>query len=130
MKKTLNIDVQLLAEARAVYGVGTDTETIHLGLQSLLRQSAQQRLRALRGSQPDIKDVPRRREAGGSSASIGRSLKDDSGIDIAGDIARESSRDIASASAHEDAHDLGLDSGSAEAGSPREYSAVEHTHGA
>ena len=62
MKKTLHIDDELLAHARAAAGVSTDTETVRLGLESLIRHAAYQRLRALRGSEPAAKDVPRRRE--------------------------------------------------------------------
>ncbi|HUX66158.1 MAG TPA: type II toxin-antitoxin system VapB family antitoxin [Terriglobales bacterium] len=62
MKKTLNIEAGLLAEARAVCGASTDTETIHRGLQELVRRAAVQRLRMLTGSEPDAQDTPRRRE--------------------------------------------------------------------
>jgi Arc/MetJ family transcription regulator len=62
MKKTLHIDAELLAEARAVSGATTDTETVRLGLQALVRRDAYERLRALRGSEPRARDVPRRRE--------------------------------------------------------------------
>jgi len=62
MKKTLHIDVGLLAEARAVSGATTDTETVRLGLQALVRHDAYERLRALRGSEPRAGDVRRRRE--------------------------------------------------------------------
>ena len=61
MKKTLHIDDGLLAEARAVSGAATDTETVRLGLEALLRHAAYERLRALRGSEPTATDVPRRR---------------------------------------------------------------------
>ena len=62
MKKTLHIDEKLLAEARAVSGAVTDTEAVRLGLEALLRHAAYQRLRALRGSEPTARAVPRRRE--------------------------------------------------------------------
>jgi Arc/MetJ family transcription regulator len=62
MKKTLHIDAELLAEARAVSGATTDTETVRLGLQALVRHDAYERLRALRGSEPRAGDVRRRRE--------------------------------------------------------------------
>ena len=62
MKKTLHIDEKLLAEARAVSHAATDTEAVRLGLEALLRHAAYERLRALRGSEPTAKDVPRRRE--------------------------------------------------------------------
>jgi Arc/MetJ family transcription regulator len=62
MKKTLHIDGTLLAEARAACGATTDTETVRLGLEALVRHAAYDRLRALRGSEPHARDVPRRRE--------------------------------------------------------------------
>jgi hypothetical protein len=62
MKKTLHIDDKLLEQARAASGASTDTDTVRLGLEALVRHAAYQRLRALRGSEPMAKDVPRRRE--------------------------------------------------------------------
>jgi hypothetical protein len=62
MKKTLHIDETLLREARAASGAGSDTDTVRLGLQALVRQAAYERLRALGGSEPRAADVPRRRE--------------------------------------------------------------------
>jgi Arc/MetJ family transcription regulator len=62
MKKTLHIDDRLLREARAASGARTDTETVRLGLEALVRRGAYERLRALRGSEPGPVDTPRRRE--------------------------------------------------------------------
>ena len=62
MKKTLHIDDRLLAEARSVSGALTDTETVRLGLEALVRRAAYERLRALRGSEPSAADTVRRRE--------------------------------------------------------------------
>jgi hypothetical protein len=62
MKKTLHIDQELLQEARAVSRAATDTETVRLGLEALIRHAAHERLRALRGAEPAARDVPRRRE--------------------------------------------------------------------
>lgn len=62
MKKTLNIDGKLFEEAKAACGATTDTETVRLGLEALVRHAAYQRLSALIGSEPDAQDVPRRRE--------------------------------------------------------------------
>jgi hypothetical protein len=62
VKKTFNIDAKLLDQAKAACGAATDTETIHLGLQALVRSAAYERLRSLLGSEPDAQDVPRRRE--------------------------------------------------------------------
>jgi hypothetical protein len=63
MKKTLHIDEVLLKEAKLASGATTDTDTVRLGLEALVRHAAYERLRALRGSEPEAKGVPRRREA-------------------------------------------------------------------
>ena len=60
MKKTLQIDDDLLRDARQASGAATDTETVRLGLEALVRHAAYQRMRALRGSEPLARDVPRR----------------------------------------------------------------------
>jgi Arc/MetJ family transcription regulator len=62
MKKTLHIDEGLLRDARSASGAKTDTEAVRLGLLALVRHAAYERLRALRGSEPNARDVPRRRE--------------------------------------------------------------------
>jgi Arc/MetJ family transcription regulator len=61
MKKTLLIDDKLLADAKDACGASTDADTIRLGLEALVRHAAHQRLRALRGSESSVRDVPRRR---------------------------------------------------------------------
>jgi len=61
MKKTLHIDASLLRDARTASGARTDTETVRLGLEALVRRAAYERLRTLRGSEPGARDVPRRR---------------------------------------------------------------------
>ena len=62
MKKTLNIDAKLLQEAKKACGASTDTEAVRQGLEVLVRHAAYQRLASLMGSEPDARDVPRRRE--------------------------------------------------------------------
>jgi Arc/MetJ family transcription regulator len=62
MKKTFNLDDKLVKEAKVASGASTDTETVRLGLEALVRHAAYERLRALRGAEPHAKDVPRRRE--------------------------------------------------------------------
>jgi Arc/MetJ family transcription regulator len=66
MKKTLHIDEHLLRDARSASGANTDTDTVRLGLEALVRRGAYERLRALRGSEPHARDVRRRREPGKS----------------------------------------------------------------
>jgi hypothetical protein len=61
MKKTLHIDEATLSEAKKACGAATDTETVRLGLEALIRQAAYERLRKLRGSEKNAKDVLRRR---------------------------------------------------------------------
>jgi hypothetical protein len=62
MKKTVHVDERLLAEAKAACEARTDTDAIRQGLEALVRHAAQQRLRALLGTEPRATDVPRRRE--------------------------------------------------------------------
>jgi Arc/MetJ family transcription regulator len=62
MKKTPDVDDELLKNARRASGATTDTETIRLELESLVRHAAYERLRALRGSEPRARQVPRRRD--------------------------------------------------------------------
>jgi Arc/MetJ family transcription regulator len=61
MKKILHIDEDLLKEAQRACSAATDTETVKLGLEGLIRHAAYVRLKALRGSEPEAKDVSRRR---------------------------------------------------------------------
>jgi Arc/MetJ family transcription regulator len=63
MKKTLHIDDDMLRAAKEACGASTDTETVRLGLEALIRRAAYERLRKLRGSDRGAKDVPRRRPA-------------------------------------------------------------------
>jgi hypothetical protein len=62
MKKTLHIDEVALRDAKKACGAATDTETVKLGLEALIRHAAYERLRKLRGSDARVKDVPRRRQ--------------------------------------------------------------------
>ena len=62
MKKTLNIDNDLFEQAKVACRAHTDTETVRLGLEALVRRAAYERLRDLRGTEPHAQDVPRHRE--------------------------------------------------------------------
>ena len=61
MKKTFNVDDKLFEEAKSACGATTDTETVRLGLQALIRHAAYQRMRAMLGTEKNAVDVPRRR---------------------------------------------------------------------
>ncbi len=58
----LNVDEKLFKEAKAACGAQTETETVRLGLEALVRHAAYRRLRTLLGTEPGAQDVPRRRE--------------------------------------------------------------------
>ena len=66
MKKTLHIDDVTLRDAKKACGAATDTETVRLGLEALIRHAAYERLRKLRGSDAGAIDVPRRRQRTGN----------------------------------------------------------------
>ena len=66
MKKTLHIDESLLRGAKSACGAKTDTDTVRLGLEALVRHAAYERLRALRGSEPHAREIRGRRERAAS----------------------------------------------------------------
>jgi Arc/MetJ family transcription regulator len=61
MRTTLNIDDELLAEARRLSGVREKTALVRAGLESLIEKHAAQRLAALGGSYKRLRLAPRRR---------------------------------------------------------------------
>lgn len=70
MKKTLHIDEVTLRDAKKACGAATDTETVRLGLEALIRHAAYERLRKLRGSESSVTDVPRRRPKAGNTRTV------------------------------------------------------------
>ena len=52
MKKTFNVDDKLFTEAKAACGAKTDTETVRLGLEALVRHADYEGLRGFPGSTP------------------------------------------------------------------------------
>jgi len=70
MKKTLHIDEVTLRDAKKACGASTDTETVRLGLEALIRHAAYERLRKLRGSDRGATDVPRRRPGVGKTRAL------------------------------------------------------------
>ncbi|MCB1865481.1 MAG: type II toxin-antitoxin system VapB family antitoxin [Chromatiales bacterium] len=63
MRTTLNIDDSLLSEAGRLTGIREKTALVRAGLEALIARESARRLAALGGSEPDLKQVPRRREA-------------------------------------------------------------------
>jgi hypothetical protein len=63
MRTTLILNEALLDRARELSGIQEKTALVHAGLEALIAREAAKRLAALGGTQPRLKDVPRRRSA-------------------------------------------------------------------
>ncbi|WP_290649755.1 type II toxin-antitoxin system VapB family antitoxin [Aquisalimonas sp.] len=61
MRITVNLDDDLLEEARRLTGTKGRTALIHEGLRALIERESARRLARLGGSQPQFEDVHRRR---------------------------------------------------------------------
>jgi Arc/MetJ family transcription regulator len=61
MRTTINLDDDLLDEARRTSGVTERTALIHEGLRALIQRESARRLARLGSSEPKLKPVPRRR---------------------------------------------------------------------
>ncbi len=61
MRTTVTIDDTLLAQAQALSGIRENGPLLKSALQALIQRESALRLARLGGSQPDLKDVPRRR---------------------------------------------------------------------
>ena len=61
MRTTLNLDEELIEEARKLTGIHEKTALLHAGLHALVAREAAVRLAAMGGSEPDIRPIPRRR---------------------------------------------------------------------
>jgi Arc/MetJ family transcription regulator len=62
MRSTLNIDDDLIEEARRLTGKKEKTALIRAGLEALIAHHIARRLAALGGTQPDFEAAPRRRK--------------------------------------------------------------------
>jgi hypothetical protein len=60
-RKTLNVDLTLLDEARELTGVSSKTSLVRLGLEALIARESARRLAALGGTEKRLARVPRRR---------------------------------------------------------------------
>ena len=63
MRTTLNLDDNLLAEAKRLTGMTERTALIHEGLRSLIERESSRRLARLGGTMPSLVVPPRRRPA-------------------------------------------------------------------
>lgn len=60
MRTTLNIDDQLLDEARRITGMTEKAALVREGLRALIERESARRLARLGGSEPQLESVPRR----------------------------------------------------------------------
>jgi Arc/MetJ family transcription regulator len=63
MRTTLNLDDALIEKARRLTGIEERTALIHEGIRALIARESARRLARLGGSEPKLKDIPRRRVA-------------------------------------------------------------------
>jgi len=61
MRSTLNLDDELIEEARRLTGIQEKTALIRAALETLIAKEIGRRLAALGGTQPDFEAGPRRR---------------------------------------------------------------------
>ena len=60
MRTTMNIDDNLLAEARRMTGIAQKTTLVSEALRALIERESARRLAKLGGSEPQLRDIPRR----------------------------------------------------------------------
>lgn len=60
MRTTLDIDDQLLDEARRITGMAEKAALVREGLRALIERESARRLARLRGSEPQLESVSRR----------------------------------------------------------------------
>ena len=61
MRTTVNLNDELLEEARRITGIKGRTALIHEGLWALIERESARRLARLGGTEPRLQPVPRRR---------------------------------------------------------------------
>lgn len=61
MRTTINLDDDLLEQARQISGISERTSLIHEGLRALIERESARRLARLGGSEPQLRPAPRRR---------------------------------------------------------------------
>ena len=61
MRTTINLDDELLEEARRLTGIKERTALIREGLRALIERESARRLARLGGSEPQLQGIPRRR---------------------------------------------------------------------
>ena len=61
MRTTINLDDELLSEARRLTGLEERTALVHEGLRALIERESARRLAKLGGSEPQLEEIHRRR---------------------------------------------------------------------
>lgn len=61
MRTTIDLRQDLVDKARELTGIREKTALVHKGLEMLIERAAADRLRALAGTMPSLKPIPRRR---------------------------------------------------------------------
>ena len=66
MRTTLNIDDELLQQARVLSGVQEKTALVREGLKALIERESARRLAQLESSKPQLQPIPRQRSETGT----------------------------------------------------------------
>ncbi len=61
MRTTINLNSDLISKAQRMAGIEERTALIHAGLAALIERESARRLARLGGSEPQLREVPRRR---------------------------------------------------------------------
>jgi len=64
MRTTVNLDESLVSQAQALCGVQDRGALLREALTALIQRESARRLANLGGSEPQVADIPRRREVG------------------------------------------------------------------
>lgn len=63
MRTTLALEDALVAKAQALTGLGEKSALVREALKALIERESARRLALLGGTEPDLRDIPRRRSA-------------------------------------------------------------------
>ncbi|CAN5417929.1 type II toxin-antitoxin system VapB family antitoxin [soil metagenome] len=63
MRTTLHLDDELLEKAQRLTGITEKTQIVREALSCLIQRESARRLALLKGSEPDLAEAPRRRQA-------------------------------------------------------------------
>ena len=62
MRTTINIDDELIEEAQRLTGITEKTQMIREALTCIIQRESARRLALLKGTEPDLTEIPRRRQ--------------------------------------------------------------------